>query len=176
MQRTRILRGLSTGRASIPHHEREAAAEDLPDVVLQREHEHHEDHGPSHHACALVHARADGLPAHLLKQCKQDVPTVEREDGQQVEDGEHEADQPDEPDDLHEAVAGDLVIGGADGHHGAHLLTGLRVGEQLPHAGDIGLQFLLTQFGIETAEKNERRSRIVVDGLRVNVFRSEANR
>ena len=43
-------------------------------------------------------------------------------------------------------------------------------------AGDIGLQFLLTQFGIETAEKNERRSRIVVDGLSVDVFCSEANR
>ena len=43
-------------------------------------------------------------------------------------------------------------------------------------AGDIGLQFLLAQFGIETAEENERRSRIVVDGLSVDVFRGEANR
>ena len=41
--------------------------------------------------------------------------------------------------------------------------------------GEIGCELLLAQLGIERAKKNERRAGVVVDRLRIDVLRGEAN-
>src|SRR5438445_79464 len=66
-----------------------AAAE----IVRQRDEGDQQDQGEADHRGALVDLAGDGPPADSLDRREEDVAAVERQQGQQVEQGKREADQ-----------------------------------------------------------------------------------
>src|SRR5919197_5937944 len=68
-----------------------------PDVVREADEVQHQDERDPHDRDALVDLPPDGASAHALDEREGDVPAVERQQRQQVEEGEREAEEAEQP-------------------------------------------------------------------------------
>src|SRR3954453_5385095 len=89
----------------------EVAVGEVADVVGQADGEHQQDQGEAHGAGPLEHRERDRAAADLLGQRPEDVPAVQRQEGEQVDQAQRERDERQDLEGLRGAL-GEPLLGG----------------------------------------------------------------